>query len=177
MCRSHCRMTVGREADRNCDPTKVGGVKRTKELALFQMQEISRQPTETDKASKRKEFGMRENENPHSIYRLIHSGTYAKSRCLLYKFYFRSTPVETLHTILLGPYKYLLKVFVPRLTAQQLLARMRAFNYSGFDGKVLGNMVYHHQSFVGRDYEAFAQMAPLILSSQATSQMPGGRCY
>ena len=110
----------------------------------------------------------------YSIYRLIHSGTCVKVgvHCtsftinLLYTF--RSTPVETLHTILLGPYKYLLKVFVPRLTAQQkeeLLARMRAFNYSGFDGKVLGNVVYHHQSFVGRDYKAFAQMAPFVITS------------
>jgi len=53
---------------------------------------------------------------------------------------FSSTPVETLHTFLLGPYKYLLKTTMSALTKQQkqeILARMSAFNYSGFNGKVL----------------------------------------
>lgn len=80
----------------------------------------------------------------------------------------RSAPVETLHTILLGPYKYLLKVAMSSLNARQkkeVLARMAAFNYSGFDGKVLGNIVFHNQSFVGRDYKAWAQMAPHIIGS------------
>jgi len=40
---------------------------------------------------------------------------------------------------------------------------MTAFNYSGFDGRVLGNVVHHHKSFVGRDYKAWAQMALFIL--------------
>ena len=76
--------------------------------------------------------------------------------------------METLHTILLGPYKYLLKKVMPTLNARQkkeVLARMAAFNYSGFDGKVLGNVVHHHQSFVGRDYKAWAQMALFIIGS------------
>ena len=78
----------------------------------------------------------------------------------------RSTPVETLHTILLGPYKYLLKTTMSTLSAQQkqeILARMTAFNHSGFDGKVLGNIVYHHKSFVGRDYKAWAQQSLFII--------------
>ena len=76
--------------------------------------------------------------------------------------------METLHTILLGPYKYLLKKVMPTLNARQkkeVLARKAAFNYSGFDGKVLGNVVHHHQSFVGRDYKAWAQMACFIIGS------------
>ena len=76
--------------------------------------------------------------------------------------------METLHTILLGPYKYLLKKVMPTLNARQkkeVLARMAAFNYSGFNGKVLGNVVHHHQSFVGRDYKAWAQMALFIIGS------------
>ena len=40
-----------------------------------------------------------------------------------------------------------------------------AFNYSGFDGKVLGNVVYHHQSYVGWEYMAWAQMALFIIGS------------
>jgi len=35
----------------------------------------------------------------------------------------------------------------------------------GFNGKVLGNVVYHHQSFMGRDYNAWAQMAPFIIGT------------
>lgn len=76
--------------------------------------------------------------------------------------------METLHTILLGPYKYLLKTLVPKLSAAQkreVLARMAAFSYSGFEGKVLGNVIHHHKSFVGRDYKAWAQMALFIIGS------------
>ena len=47
----------------------------------------------------------------------------------------------------------------------EVLARMAAFNYSGFDGKVLGNVLYHHKSFVGRDYKAWAQMAIFIIAN------------
>lgn len=76
--------------------------------------------------------------------------------------------METLHTILLGPYNYLLKVTIPRLTGQEkqeVLAKMNAFNYSGFDVKVFGNVIRHHQSFVGRDYKAWAQMVLFIIGN------------
>ena len=39
-------------------------MRRTKELALAQMQEISRQPSEARKATMRTEFGMKEDQNP-----------------------------------------------------------------------------------------------------------------
>ena len=71
-------------------------------------------------------------------------------------------PVESLHTLLLGPYKYLLRSTIPTLSQEQkaeVLAKIRAFNYSGFECRLLGNVIYHHQSFVGRDYKAWAQMA------------------
>ena len=74
--------------------------------------------------------------------------------------------METLHTILLGPFKYLLKSVMRRLTSlqkRQLLARISTFNYSDFKGKVLGNIVSYHRSFVGRDYKAWAQMAPFVM--------------
>ena len=80
--------------------------------------------------------------------------------------YYRSTPVESLHTVLLGPYKYLLKYTIPTLSSQQkaeVLARVRRFNYSGFDFRVLGNVIHHHKSFVGRDYKAWAQMALSVM--------------
>lgn len=74
--------------------------------------------------------------------------------------------METLHSILLGPYKYLLKATIPRLSAQQkeeILSRIRAFSYSGFRVKLLGNICRYYQSFVGRDFKAWAQMALFIL--------------
>ena len=76
------------------------------------------------------------------------------------------TPIETLHTILLGPYKYLLKTTIPKLSVRQkdeVLARIRAFNFSGFRVRLIGNVVRYHKSFVGRDYKAWAQMAPFII--------------
>ena len=78
----------------------------------------------------------------------------------------RSTPFEVLHTVLLGPYKYLLKATIRRLSTEEkneLLARLRGLNYSGMDYRVTGNIVHHHKSFVGRDYKALAQFSIYVL--------------
>ena len=78
----------------------------------------------------------------------------------------RSTPVEVLHTMLLGPYKYLLgktmKILSP-LQKKEVLARISSFNYSGFSGQLTSNVTRYSQSFVGRDFKLWAQMAPFIL--------------
>ena len=69
--------------------------------------------------------------------------------------------MESLYTLILGPYKYLLRSTLPALSAEQkeeVLAWIRDFNYSGFSCRVFGNSIHHHQSFVGRDYKAWAQM-------------------
>ena len=54
------------------------------------------------------------------------------------------------------------KILTPR-QKKEVLVRTSAFNYSGFDTKVLGNVVHHSQSFVGRDYKAWAQLAVFIM--------------
>lgn len=80
--------------------------------------------------------------------------------------------METLHTILPGPYKYLLKVLMARLSKehkQEVLVRLSAFNYSYLVGKVLGNVVYHHKSFVGRDYKAWAQLTLFVVGDDYLS--------
>ena len=46
---------------------------------------------------------------------------------------------------------------------EEVLTRVNAFNYSGFDCRVIGNVICHHQPFVGRDYKAWAQMALSII--------------
>ncbi len=51
---------------------------------------------------------------------------------------------------------------IPRHKQEELLARMRAFNYSGFAGEVLGNTVYYHKSIVRSEYKAWAQVALFI---------------
>lgn len=60
---------------------------------------------------------------------------------------FRSSPVESLHTVLLGTCKYLLKSSMSSRNEQekkQILARMSGFNYSGFSTKVYGNVCYYY---------------------------------
>ena len=74
--------------------------------------------------------------------------------------------MEVLHTKLLGSCKYFLTCVMPKLSKeqkQQVLARVSAFNMSGFTVKMHGNVCRHYQSFVGRDYKAWSQMAIFIL--------------
>ena len=81
-------------------------------------------------------------------------------------FIFRSTPIECLHTILLGPYKYLLHITMQKVSQQhkkEILARISVFDYSGFERRLTGNVCRYHKSFVGRDYKLWAQMAVFIL--------------
>lgn len=83
----------------------------------------------------------------------------------VYYLFFRSTPVETLHTILLGPYKYLLREFVPRLSPSQkreLQATISAFNYSGLGTNLDVKLLKHYKSFVGRNFKSLAQCALFI---------------
>ena len=79
---------------------------------------------------------------------------------------YRSTPIETLHTILLGPYKYLLRKIISKLTVQQkdeVSARVSTFPSSGLKYKVKSNICRYVGSLVGRDFKSIAQMAPFVL--------------
>ena len=79
-----------------------------------------------------------------------------------------SAPVEALHTMVLGAIKYLLEELrPPKMNAMQkkeILARLRAFNTSGMRVKLYGNVCQYYQSFLGRDFEVWAQMAIFIIS-------------
>ena len=53
-------------------------------------------------------------------------------------------PVECLHTILLGPVKYLLEDLINRLSAREkeiLRCRINSCNFSGIDEKVNGRSI------------------------------------
>ena len=79
---------------------------------------------------------------------------------------YRSTPVEYLHTILLGPYKYLTASLMNRLTTkekQEIKARLVAFDFAGFDKKLSTSICQHYQSFNGHDFKVLAQIAMFIL--------------
>ena len=74
--------------------------------------------------------------------------------------------MEVLHTILLGTCKHILKILMPKLSSQQkreICARIRAFDTSGFNTKLNGNLCQYYKSFVGRDFKGWAQISIFIL--------------
>lgn len=97
----------------------------------------------------------------------------------------RSTPVECLHTILLGPVKYLLQELMSRLTPREkdiIVAKMNSFNYSGMDNSINGNSICrygclyacaiviacfmalrYYKSLVGRDFKQWSQVGIFIV--------------
>ena len=81
---------------------------------------------------------------------------------LIWYYTYRSTPVETLHTILLGPCKYLLHKLMASLSKKELHAQLQAFPLSGIDEKVLGNLTRNYRSFVGRDFKAWIQVGHVV---------------
>ena len=79
-------------------------------------------------------------------------------------FTYRSTPVESLHTVLLGACKYMLRSFLDSRNAaerKKVGIMVDLFPYCGFSCRVTGNIRYY-RSFVGRDFKAFLQMAMFI---------------
>ena len=86
----------------------------------------------------------------------------------------RATPVDVLHTLLLDPYKYLLRFRMARFSSQQrkeVLARINSFNFSGFALRLSRDISKYYKSFVGRDFKTLAQLAlfvfpPLLTPSE-----------
>ena len=74
--------------------------------------------------------------------------------------------MDCLHTLLLGAYKYLLRELMDRLTPiqkQEVSAAINGFPQSSIVGTLSGNITRYHQSCVGRDFKALAQMALFVL--------------
>eukprot|EP00731_Ephydatia_muelleri_P019481 Em0012g306a len=115
------------------------------------MAEISSLRTEQAKAEMWTHYGVHENDNPLLF---LPTDIYKKF------------PFEALHTLPLGPAKHLLREEMPLLSKGQkaeILAILKAFHTSGFSVKLYGNVCYYYQSFCGRDFKAWVQMALFII--------------
>lgn len=76
------------------------------------------------------------------------------------------TPIEILHTVLLGPVKYLLKFTIQSLNQQQkdqMCAKIGSFDMSAFPAKIRGNITRNYGSYVGRDFKLWMQVAVFVL--------------
>ena len=76
------------------------------------------------------------------------------------------TPTEILHTILLGPARYLLKATIQSLSQQQkdqLHAKIAALDMSAFPANIRGNITRNYGSYVGRDFKLWLQVAVFVL--------------
>ena len=72
----------------------------------------------------------------------------------------------------LGIAKYLLKDVMPLMSAiqkKEILARIRGFHTSGFKVKLYGNVCAYYNSFLGRDFKAWSQMALFIMGPYLTT--------
>ncbi len=81
--------------------------------------------------------------------------------------------MEVLHTILLGVCKYMLRTFMSsrsKTEKTEVLAKLSAFSYCGFSVKIVGNITYHYQSFIGRDFKAWMQLALFIIDMYVTDE-------
>ena len=81
-------------------------------------------------------------------------------------FFYRQTSVEILHTILLGPVKYLVKKTFPNFSAahkRKVKGKIEAFDFSAFPRRLSSTFIKNYGSSVGRDFKLWAQIAVFIL--------------
>ena len=52
----------------------------------------------------------------------------------------------------------------------EIMARIASVDYSGIEERISSNITQYSQSFVGRDFKAWAQMAPFILMPYLTAE-------
>lgn len=138
------------------------------------IEEIASKRTEKEKSHLKTKYGITTTDNPLlqlpiDLHRYIPFCDFWFS--YLY-FHNRSTPVETLHTLLLGPYKYFLRKLVPRLSSahkKEICAILTTFNFSGMKQKLDAKLLKHHKSFVGRNFKSVTQCGLFIFRKYFTT--------
>ena len=81
--------------------------------------------------------------------------------------------MEVIHTVLLGPYKYLTGKVMSTLSKNhktELSAVIDLLDYSGINGRMSSNVKTYSQSFVGRNFKVWAQIAPFVLQPSVDQQ-------
>ena len=74
--------------------------------------------------------------------------------------------MEVLHTILLGPVKYLLEKTMKNLSAadkKKVKAKIEAYDFSAFARSLSSSFVKNYGSCVGRDFKLWAQISVFVL--------------
>ena len=87
--------------------------------------------------------------------------------------FFTQTPVEILHTILLGPVKYLFAKTMGCLSPQlkmKVKAKIEAFDFSAFSRRLASSFVKIHKSCVGRDFKLWMQISVFIFDGIVTNE-------
>ncbi|XP_028393607.1 uncharacterized protein LOC114517954 [Dendronephthya gigantea] len=125
---------------------------RTDQYVQEKIQEIQNCPSENQKKDKRSEYGVTEKGGAFDILKSFRGNN--------------KTPIEILHTILLGPVKYMLSDTMKSLSQgrkEQLHAKIQALDMSAFPATIRGNITRNYGSYVGRDFKLWMQVAVFIL--------------
>ena len=81
--------------------------------------------------------------------------------------------MECLHTLLLGPYKYLVKYIMSKLSPtakDKIQAKLRAFPQSGLPCAPTTAVCRYYGSLHGGDFKVFAQVGIFVLWEHLTTK-------
>ncbi|XP_072042716.1 uncharacterized protein [Amphiura filiformis] len=141
---------------RLCDIHRSNGHKegnpRTRETTERQMQDVRQITNERLKREARTASGVTDKENP-----LFELQTFKANE---------AAPLERLHSLLLGPCKSITKVVMDELTNAEkatIKAKLKSFDWSAFGGESLGDVTTKSNTFFGRDFRLWLQVAPFVL--------------